>query len=69
MEYEYNRSRSGPQVPMYRAPPSSSGAPSSIYPKIGPHPSNPPPPRPLPYQHIPNPSPSLGLGIKVAIKS
>ncbi|CAJ2667550.1 unnamed protein product [Trifolium pratense] len=68
MEYEYNRSRSGPQVPMYRAPPSSSGAPSSIYPKIGPHPSNPPPPRPLPYQHIPNPSPSR-LGIKVAIKS
>ncbi|KAK2390592.1 hypothetical protein P8452_27861 [Trifolium repens] len=69
MEYEYNRSRSGPQVPMYRAPPSSS-APSSIYPKIGPHPSTPAPPRPLPYQHNPNPSssPSLGLGIKVAIK-
>jgi hypothetical protein len=42
---------------MYRAPPSSS-APSSIYPKIGPHPSTPAPPRPLPYQHNPNPSSS-----------
>ncbi|CAI8598423.1 unnamed protein product [Vicia faba] len=64
MEYEYNRSRSGPQVPMYRAPP------SSIYPKIGPHPQSaaPPPPRPFPYQHNPTLSPSLGLGIKVAIK-
>lgn len=61
MEYEYNRSRSGPQVPMYRAPP-------SIYPKIGPHPHS-AAPRPPPFQHQnPNPSPSIGLGIKVAIK-
>ncbi|AES72425.1 proline-rich cell wall-like protein [Medicago truncatula] len=60
MEYEYNRSRSGPQVPMYRAPP-------SIYPKIGPHPHS-AAPRPPPFQHQnPNPSPSR-LGIKVAIK-
>lgn len=51
MEYEYNRSRSGPQVPMYRAPP-------SIYPKIGPHPHS-AAPRPPPFQHQnPNPSPS-----------
>ncbi|XP_004502602.1 uncharacterized protein [Cicer arietinum] len=63
MEHDYYRSRSGPQVPMYGAPP------SSIYPKIGPHPhASAAAPPPLHYHHNSTPSPSSGLGIKVSIK-
>ncbi|KAJ1395764.1 Ubiquitin-associated domain [Sesbania bispinosa] len=70
MDYDF-RSRSGPQVPMYRPPPSSS-APSSMYPKIGPHGHHAAVPvgRPSPYHQNSTPpsSSSSGLGIKVAVK-
>ncbi|XP_057450395.1 uncharacterized protein LOC130741583 [Lotus japonicus] len=67
MDYDF-RTRSGQQQPpMYRAPPSSS-SPSSIYPKIGPHPPGAAVGRPSSYHQNPAPPSSSGLGIRVAIK-
>nr|XP_007137557.1 hypothetical protein PHAVU_009G136700g [Phaseolus vulgaris]ESW09551.1 hypothetical protein PHAVU_009G136700g [Phaseolus vulgaris] len=54
MDYDF-RSRSGPQVPMYRPPPSPMYRP-------------PPPPSSSPYQQNPTPSSGLGFGVRVAIK-
>ncbi|KAK7351028.1 hypothetical protein VNO77_10158 [Canavalia gladiata] len=61
MDYNF-RNRSGPQIPMYRPPP------SPMYPKIAPHGSA-GGGRPSPYQQNSTPSPpSSGLGIMVATK-
>ncbi|KAK7353310.1 hypothetical protein VNO80_18755 [Phaseolus coccineus] len=54
MDYDF-RSRSGPQVPIYRPPPSPMYRP-------------PPLPSPSPYQQNPTPSSGLGFGVRVAIK-
>ncbi|XP_061348162.1 uncharacterized protein LOC133293588 [Gastrolobium bilobum] len=62
MENDF-RTRSGPQGPMYRQPP------SSMYPKIGPQGAAVAAGRPSPYHQNSTPSSSSsGLGIRVAIK-